>query len=155
MAIFGPIFPFFGHFFHLSSGETKSIFRPFFPIFRPFFPISGRRPDLGSVQGNRDRNPEVVFNFCPHGTLGHNSLKQGSATLRGVDFMKSHGVVFMISHDQLASAGHDLFITDAGRKVAQHEEFLVTIADLLFSARTKRVSTKGVSMIRAISESFP
>ena len=36
----------------------SAIFPPFFPvgpksIFRPFFPISGRRPDLGSVQGNR------------------------------------------------------------------------------------------------------
>ena len=41
------------------------IFRPFFPPFPGgaeihfsaiFFPISGRRPDLGCVQGNRDRN---------------------------------------------------------------------------------------------------
>ena len=27
------------------------------PFFGHFFPISGRRPDLGSVQGNRDHNP--------------------------------------------------------------------------------------------------
>ena len=48
------IFPFFGH------------FDPFFPVgpnpfFGHFFPISGRRPDLGSVQGNWDRDYKTLF----------------------------------------------------------------------------------------------
>ena len=40
------IFPFVGHFSRFFQVGPKS-------IFRTFFPISGRRPDLGSVQGNR------------------------------------------------------------------------------------------------------
>ena len=55
--------PFLAH-----SWANFPTFRPFFPLFfrwgqNPFFghffPISGRRPDLGSVQGNRDRNPWI------------------------------------------------------------------------------------------------
>ena len=42
-------FPIFRLFFPFSPVGPKS-------IFRPFFPISGRRPNLGSVQGNWDRN---------------------------------------------------------------------------------------------------
>ena len=40
---------FFGHFFLFPGGAKIH-------VFAHFFPISGRRPDLGSVQGNRDRN---------------------------------------------------------------------------------------------------
>ena len=47
------IFPFFGHFFAFFEVEPKS-------IFWPFFPISGRRPDLGSEQGTRDRKNRVL-----------------------------------------------------------------------------------------------
>ena len=50
------IFPFFGQcfpFFFLVGPE--SVFRPFFS------PISGRRPDLGSVQGNRDRKANKLL----------------------------------------------------------------------------------------------
>ena len=39
-------FPIFRPFFFLFSGGAQ------FPFFGHFFPISGRRPDLGSVQGN-------------------------------------------------------------------------------------------------------
>ena len=48
-SIFGPISQFFGHFFPFCRWGRN-------PSFGHFFPISGRRPDLGSVQGNRDRN---------------------------------------------------------------------------------------------------
>ena len=44
------IFPFFGDFLPFAGGAKN-------PFFRPFFPISGRRPDLGSVLGNRDCQP--------------------------------------------------------------------------------------------------
>ena len=46
---------FFGHFFPFSRWGQN-------PFFGHFFPISGRRPDLGSVQGNRDRNsgPKMI-----------------------------------------------------------------------------------------------
>ena len=52
MAIFDP---FLGQFSHFSA-----ILPPFSrwgqnPFLGHVFPISGRRPDLGSVQGNRDR----------------------------------------------------------------------------------------------------
>ena len=44
-----------------SFSHFSAIFPPFSrwgqnPFLGHFFPISGRRPDLGSVQGNRDRN---------------------------------------------------------------------------------------------------
>ena len=45
-----------------KNGSKMAIF-PFLPIFPPFS-RSGRRPDLGSVQGNRDRKVRVVFERC-------------------------------------------------------------------------------------------
>ena len=49
-------FPIFWPFPPPSSSGAKS-------FFWPFFPISGRRPDLRSVQGNRDRNNSSFFFF--------------------------------------------------------------------------------------------
>ena len=78
LPIFGPIFPFFGHFFPLSPGGAKIHFSAI------FFPISGRRPALGSEQGNRDRNPSPR-NSCstPFPTLGPKGPKSSSGGTKG------------------------------------------------------------------------
>ena len=48
-------FSLFGHFFPIFPGEAKIHFSAI------FFPCRGRRPDLGSVEGNRDRNLSANF----------------------------------------------------------------------------------------------
>ena len=61
----GQIFPFFGHFFSFfSSGGAKLHFSA------PFFPITGRKPDLGSIQGNRDRKSCKQVGFEIASALG-------------------------------------------------------------------------------------
>ena len=47
LPVFVPMFPFFGHFSPFSQ------WGPFSAI---FLPVSGRRAEMGSVQGNQDRN---------------------------------------------------------------------------------------------------
>ena len=72
-----------------------AIFSPFSrwgqnPFFGHFFPISGRRPDLGPVQGNRDRNTKY----------GQRWSKKGRSTLIGrTSVHRSSGVFMRTSPD--------------------------------------------------------
>ena len=63
-----------------KNGSKMAIFPIFRPFFTPFpggakihfssiFPISGRRPDLGSVQTNRNCNPKIESSQCANSVL--------------------------------------------------------------------------------------